>query len=125
MPAPINLTESRTHALNAEGVFFQQRVAAEFRRIGWTLAAQEYPVAFPRGTGPLPGKEGRLDLLVRNSRQITHIWLAVECKKADRKYKEWVFFPNTAGGLEAMSFGLNEQAAYAADDPERWTLRAK
>jgi len=58
----IDPAEAKTHALNVEGVFFQQRVAHVIIASGWPIAAQEYPVAFPPGNGPILGKEGRLDI---------------------------------------------------------------
>jgi hypothetical protein len=93
MNRKVDPVQSRTHALNVEGVFFQRRVADIFRRAGWTVAAEEYPVSFPPGQWPTVGKEGRLDIRVERRFQERRIVLAVECKKADPGYKEWVFFP--------------------------------
>jgi hypothetical protein len=89
----IDPLQARTHALNVEGIFFQHRVADIFRRAGWTVAAEEYPVAFPPGNWPTVGKEGRLDIRVEKRFPERRIVLAVECKKADPDFKDWVFFP--------------------------------
>jgi hypothetical protein len=89
----IDPLQSRTYALNVEGIFFQRRVADIFRWAGWTVAAEEYPVAFPPGNWPIVGKEGRLDIRVEKRFPERRIVLAVECKKADPDYKDWVFFP--------------------------------
>jgi hypothetical protein len=101
MKGIVNPVEARTHALNVEGVFFQQRVAEILRLAGWRIVAEEYPVAFPPGNGPILGKEGRLDIRAEKQFNNYITVLAVECKKADPGYKEWVFFPKGEGAVEA------------------------
>jgi len=97
----IDPTQARTHALNVEGVFFQQRVADVVQEAGWTITAQEHPVAFPKGNGPFPGREGRLDIRAERGSQGYRIILAIECKKSDQSYKDWVFFPDRSEEIRA------------------------
>lgn len=119
-----NPVQARTHALNVEGIFFQQRVADILRQAGWTVVAEEYPVAFPPGNGPIVGKEGRLD--IRAERQFPGYVtvLAVECKKADPDYKEWVFFPKGENHIQAPVIvrKMKAGAPESATGRDKWDI---
>lgn len=121
---PVNPVEARTHALNVEGVYFQRRVADVLDDESWTVVAEEYPVAFPPGNGPMLGKEGRLD--IRAEKQFPgHVTvLAVECKKADPDYKEWVFFRKDLGTVRAAAILRREKAGaiQGSDGRDRWDI---
>jgi hypothetical protein len=121
----IDPAQSRTYALNVEGIFFQRRVADIFRWAGWKVAAEEYPVAFPPGDWPTIGKEGRLDIRVERRFPERRIVLAVECKKADSSYKDWVFFPK--GHDESIKCAQiirkeKDGAATSATGRDRWEI---
>lgn len=90
---------SRVQALNIAGSFFPRRCAKEFRRHPrtWQVIAEEYPVASPR-PGPKGSQASAADLIVVNPPgRGAIVCLGVECKKADPRFKEWVFFKKFGG----------------------------
>ena len=82
--------ELRTIALNAEGTFFQENVRKVFEKSGFKLHAIEYGVS--AGSAETKYRESRLDLWFRCQLEGCVFNILVECKKADPKLKEWIFF---------------------------------
>jgi hypothetical protein len=124
MAVKIDPVQARTHALNVEGIFFQQRVSQICRESGWLVTAEEYPVAYPPGNGPIVGKEGRLD--IRAEKQFTdyRTVLVVECKKTNADYKDWVFFLKGEGRITAALIKMQGKpgAAEAATGKSKWDV---
>ncbi len=122
--AGINPVQARTHALNIEGIFLQQRVAHILRQVGWTVTAEEYSIAFPPGNGPILGKEGRLDIRAEKGFSTFRTVLAVECKKADSGYKDWVFFPKGEAQVKAAVVirKVKDGADQSATGRDRWDI---
>lgn len=98
-PSPsINDDSARTDALNVAGAFFQRKVAGEFRRSGWGVLAEEYPVTYPQ-SGPLSERQsGAMDIWVAILGSFEGrlgkpgLLCQLECKKADPGFTDWVFF---------------------------------
>ena len=81
----------RLHALNADGILFQERVRALLEDAGLSFHASEYGVdtGKPRVGGI--HRESKLDLWFRLKQPGCIFEILVECKKADPKLKEWIF----------------------------------
>lgn len=96
----IDLKERVASALNEQGFLLQHRVAdavaesKEKHGHSWVVVTDEYPVTAS------DDKETRIDLVLANedieplgSNEPRVTWcLCVECKRANRDYKAWVFF---------------------------------
>lgn len=80
-------------ALNEHGFLFAQvvrdrianRIMGAVNQQLWDFEAQEYPVT------ALDGAQTRIDLILRH-RRVSNVYLCVECKRPNRKYKSWLFF---------------------------------
>jgi len=85
---------ARTKTLNMDGLVFQN-LTRESLIDKYVLIHEEFPVSFPP---PKPGqmsRESKLDLWMRNPKESNpEINFLIECKKADPKLKEWIFFPS-------------------------------
>lgn len=91
-PAEPTPEEVVTLALNEQGFLFQQKVLElvdDSPYCGWFSTAIEYPVSFG-----LPGTfDTRIDMVLQRRTSTHDPWnLVVECKRANRDYKRWVFF---------------------------------
>ena len=93
---PVQETEEAIAALalNEQGFLFQQRVletleGATDAQSDWMVRAVEYPVSFG-----LPGSfETKIDMILGGRGSNRDPWhLVVECKRANRDYKRWIFF---------------------------------
>ncbi len=82
-------------ALNEQGYLFHHKVltvlhsSRQNKRCSheWEIDASEVPVSLPNG------KETRIDIVLRHGPEQGVPWRAVlECKRAAREYKRWVFF---------------------------------
>ena len=83
-------------ALNEQGYLFQHKIVQvlqppagqENPKHGWYVEASEVPVSLPNGD------ETRIDIVLRHRQnQPDNPWhVVVECKRAAREYKRWVFF---------------------------------
>lgn len=82
----------RLHALNVDGILFQERVRTQLANSGLQFHSTEFGV----DTGPSRAggihRESKLDLWFRTQEQGGVFEILVECKKADQKLKEWIFF---------------------------------
>jgi len=85
-------------ALNEQGFLFQHRIIEELAELrpgrpfihNWTVEASEIPVSLPNEA------ETRIDVLLRNNATGESPWYAVvECKRAMKEFKRWVFFSQT------------------------------
>ena len=80
-------------ALNEHGFLFAQvvrdrianRIMGTVNQSLWDFEEQEYPVT------ALDGAQTRIDLILRH-RRVSNVYLCVECKRPNRKYKSWLFF---------------------------------
>jgi len=80
-------------ALNEQGFLFAQvirdrianRIAGTIEQSHWYLEGQEYPVT------ALDGSQTRIDLILCH-RRVNNVYLCLECKRPNRKYKSWLFF---------------------------------
>ncbi len=80
-------------ALNIHGIFFErwcQQVIADTKP--WMLKSANYPVEYPPPNGPWRGKESALDLRAELKIGDSLLTLAVECKKNNPEFVNWVFF---------------------------------
>jgi hypothetical protein len=82
-------------ALNEQGYLFHHKIVQvlqpptgrENSKHEWAVEASEVPVSLPNGN------ETRVDIVLRHRRQKDSPWrVVVECKRAAREYKRWVFF---------------------------------
>ena len=86
-------------ALNEQGYLFHHKIVQvlqppagrESFKHDWYVEASEVPVSLPNGD------ETRVDIVLRHRpKQPDNPWRVVmECKRAARDYKRWVFFANT------------------------------
>src|SRR5260370_36697737 len=92
-PLPFGPKEA-AEALNEHGFLFQQVIRNEVEilganlergREGWNILANEYPVTAVDGTPT------RIDLVLR-SQQRQGVYICLECKRPNPKYKTWLFF---------------------------------
>jgi len=60
---------------------------------GWHVEASEVPVSLPNS------EETRIDLVLQHGRDPNNPWrVVVECKRAARDFKRWIFFSETSYG---------------------------
>jgi hypothetical protein len=92
---PPSAEEVIAAALNEQGYLFHHKVldvlhtARQESRSGhnWVIDASEVPVSLPND------KETRIDIVLRHGGEEAVPWRVVlECKRAARDYKRWVFF---------------------------------
>lgn len=85
-------------ALNEQGYLFHHKVlnvllpasSPATANLPWHVEASEVPVSLPSGD------ETRIDLVLRLGKVENSPWRVVmECKRAAREFKHWVFFGNT------------------------------
>jgi len=115
---PSSNDSARTDALNVAGTFFQRKVAGEFRRSGWLVLAEEYPVTYPQ-SGPLSERQsGAMDIWVINSAAFhggspagSAFSSQMECKKADPGFIDWVFFRKHGSNLRFRHLMLYREDA--------------
>ncbi|HWW02437.1 MAG TPA: hypothetical protein VNZ64_22255 [Candidatus Acidoferrum sp.] len=90
---PPSIEEMVSGAMNEQGFLFAQAVQ-ETLQCGnpnspapqaWQYVGREYPVTASDGS------QTRIDLVFRNSTE-RGVYASIECKRADPKYKRWVFF---------------------------------
>lgn len=81
----------RMHALNADGIFFQERVSKIFKDSNLSYHTSEYGVSTENHLGSSLYRESRLDLWFRYSTNSCLFNILAECKKADPLLKEWIF----------------------------------
>jgi len=91
--------EAVVNALNEQGFLFHHKILDVLRapsvkkklKHEWHVEASEVPVALPTGD-----HETRIDLVLRHGQNENSLWRAVvECKRATKDYKRWVFFGQT------------------------------
>jgi hypothetical protein len=91
-PAPEEVIAA---ALNEQGYLFHHKVLSVLRMPKqrkrdahhWEIDAAEVPVSLPNGS------ETRIDIVLRHGAEQALPWRVVlECKRASRDYKRWVFF---------------------------------
>ncbi|MGO8835993.1 MAG: hypothetical protein ACLQAH_04960 [Limisphaerales bacterium] len=82
-------------ALNEQGYLFHHKIIQVLQppsgikdfKHDWIVEASEVPVSLPNGM------ETRIDLVLRHTPKKDNPWrVVVECKRADPRYKRWVFF---------------------------------
>jgi hypothetical protein len=85
-------------ALNEQGYLFHHKIIqillppsdTKVFKHDWFVEASEVPVSLPNDM------ETRIDLVLRHNPKQESPWrVVVECKRADPKYKRWVFFADT------------------------------
>jgi hypothetical protein len=118
--------ESIARALNAHGFLLQQRVEEEIEagvreeKHGWVLEASEYPVTASNG------KETRLDVVLALARE-RGIKIGIECKRANPRYKMWLFWGEEPavreGGHRRLYFEVGERNGKGGKGPNRWRHR--
>lgn len=115
-PAPTPETIAR--ALNEQGFLFQNRIVGltwdAHGASKWRPEAFEYPVSI----GVL-FDETRIDLILRSTVPGQTTWFAtLECKRADPRFKTWIFFEkrNRLLGAKAPAFFFSA-AEYDATEP--------
>lgn len=105
--------ERMTHALNVEGIFFQSKCAKEVEKAGFELRFMEYPVSYPKNKPIEKTVESTLDIFaekIANPHFDSKKWainLLIECKKANPKFKDWVFFKKIKTHLGTDELLLN------------------
>ncbi len=86
-------------ALNEQGYLLHHKILDELRPVTagatsphtWRVEASEVPVSIPNGD------ETRIDLVLRLGTSEQEPWrVVVECKRAARDFKHWIFFGNSA-----------------------------
>jgi len=93
---PPTAEEVVSAALNEQGYLFQHKIirvlqsssGMESRKHEWYVEASEVPVSFPNGD------ETRVDIVLKHRySQPDNPWhVVMECKRAARDYKRWIFF---------------------------------
>ena len=104
MPTPISDDDWKIHALNVHGGFFEQKVASiikEFSPEELSFVTSEYPVRVAQ-------EESRLDILgfisfFSDPRSRSGIYLAIECKKHNAEFIDWIFYPTIQNQLYGES----------------------
>ncbi len=108
-PQP-SLEEVIAAALNEQGYLLQSKVASLLEaqaaiatpKHSWYIEASEVPVALSASA------ETKIDLILRNRQEQLSKWrLIVECKRAARDFKSWVFF-----GEAPATFGPSSRNYY-------------
>jgi hypothetical protein len=98
IPAPEEIVAV---ALNEQGYLLQHKVVdvllaharTDPSARNWSIDATEVPVSLPNED------ETRIDLILRRGQSASGPWrIVVECKRAARDYKKWVFFGETTTG---------------------------
>lgn len=82
-----------TEALNEQGFLFAQvvrdlvanRIEKTVSQDLWHFVEQEYPVT------STDGAQTRIDIILCHH-QVKNVFLCMECKRPNRKYKSWLFF---------------------------------
>lgn len=96
-------------ALNEQGFLFQHRLAEELKKLrgavpdahNWMVDAIEVPVSLSNE------RETRVDILLRQYSGGVNPWYAIlECKRAARDFKRWIFFGSSprAGVLSSSNY---------------------
>ncbi len=81
-------------ALNIHGNFFERWCRSMVARTrGWRVRTTNYPVEFPPPSGPVRGHESNLDIRAEHAEGTNVLTLAVECKKHNPEFVDWIFFP--------------------------------
>ncbi|OGY21938.1 MAG: hypothetical protein A2126_01035 [Candidatus Woykebacteria bacterium GWB1_45_5] len=85
------LNQKLISAINVQGILLQEKCADIFAKEGYKVIT-EYPVMFPKPSFGNFGKDVVIDIWARKNLTNVQIDFLVECKKADPKLKNWVFF---------------------------------
>ena len=102
IPAPPPAKEVIAAALNEQGYLLHHKVLSVLELAkhdinsghSWIIDASEVPVSLPND------KETRIDIVLRYGGEESMPWRVVlECKRAARDYKRWIFFSDGVGGL--------------------------
>lgn len=105
-------------ALNEQGFLFQQRILETIEQsndCAWTSRAVEYPVAF----GSHHEIETKIDIILGRRNSAKDPWYAVvECKRASRDYKRWIFFDKK---IRLVGLGRASLFLQRADLLTTWT----
>jgi hypothetical protein len=94
--SPTTDHEWMTHVLNIHGTPFEHLCQYHLQQSPyWTFKSSRYPVEFPPSYTPqvLLTKNRELDLWGTCNSPGLKIELLVECKKNNREYTDWIFFP--------------------------------
>jgi hypothetical protein len=98
---PSTNDEWTLHSLNIQGLFFQRLCADIINQKPQNqirLVATEYPVEYPPSSGSERSNESRLDIYARSIGPFNNypsaIQFAIECKKNNPDFIDWVFFPS-------------------------------
>ena len=93
---PATEEEWRTHVFNIHGTPFEHLCQYHLRQSpDWKFKSSRYPVEFPPSYTPQVSqtKNSELDLWGTCNPPGLKIELLVECKKNNRAYTDWIFFP--------------------------------
>lgn len=116
--SPNSQDEWTIHTLNIHGVFFErwcQRVITDTP--GWSVRSVNYPVEFPAPNGPMRGKESSLDIRAEHLEDDELPALAIECKKNNPDFVNWVFFMKGMQGEPRRQYAL-AQIRNRATEPD-------
>ena len=97
-PSPSTDQEWIVHSLNIQGEFFERWCRRMVHSTpGWKVAGWDYPVEFPPPNGPFRGKQSRMDIRAFAQIERSRLLLAIECKKNNPEFVNWVFLPSGLG----------------------------
>jgi hypothetical protein len=118
---PVTDHDWTVRSLNVHGLFFErwceQRISGT---TGWSVTSIQYPVEYPPGRGSERGQESALDIRAETL-QPDQWTLAVECKKHNPDFTDWLCFPR-AEGAPGQTFGVRHVENIAVGEPNRaWT----
>lgn len=105
-------------ALNEQGFLFAQvvrdrianRIEGTLSQSLWDFEEQEYPVT------AADGSQTRIDLILRH-RRVGNVFLCVECKRPNRKYKSWLFFDRLPNQTPLFLETVNQQIPKGLSNP--------
>lgn len=86
-----DIDQKLLNVINVQGILLQEKCSKIFSDKGWSVAT-EYPVIYPKPAFGGLGKECVIDLWGKKQLAELELNFFVECKKANPKLKNWIFF---------------------------------
>ncbi|HXQ29780.1 MAG TPA: hypothetical protein VN848_10970, partial [Gemmatimonadales bacterium] len=101
MTTPRDPHQWTVHVLNIQGSIFEKWVEhiVSAAPDPWKVVAAQYSVEYPPPNGPIRGHESCLDVWTELRLGKAWISLAIEAKKDDPRFVDWVFFVASKGRL--------------------------